>query len=308
MENSTFILRNQLEVQDLRREIREGGFYLRISGGLGNQIFGVSEAVRIAKIKSKVPYIEFIETEHRNQSDHTQLLEFMRSKFHFILIIRLSEIPIYSSFEIKNLASIDDFEICASFAFEGWLPNIKTIEATDVFVQGIFPLPIKTESLPPNSAAIHLRIGDYKSHPYLGIVTKSYYRSAIKILMEENGISHFFLFSDSPEIALSRIDSKLVRFEVVNADLSPLETLQLMSTATFLIAANSTFSFWASYFSMAKTFVPFPFYLSNWDWDNKLWNQNIRRIRQCRYPRWLALKYWWTSKRKLFQTIIARFI
>jgi len=280
------------QIQGLRAEIQVSGFYLKISGGLGNQLFGLSETVRIARIQSGIPFIEFSNSQHSNQNDHEKLLNFMRANFRFILIINSTEFSIFAGRELTNLATANKNEIENSIAFIGWAPTLQSIELSGLFVQGCFPFSRNSKSLPPKSVAIHMRLGDYKLNTHLGVVARRYYKSVVNNLRKEDSSLNFFLFSDNPEEALSRLGAVKNNILVVDNELSPLETLHLMSTASNLIAANSTFSFWAYFFSNSRTFVPFPFYISDWRWDNELWGNRVIRVNQHFFLFWLKLKFW----------------
>ena len=280
------------QIQSLKEEINASGFYLKISGGLGNQLFGLSETVRISRIHPGIPFIEFSKSEHFNENDHETLLEFMRCNVHFILVLNLTNFSIFTDAELTNLATANKNRIQNSIAFQGWAPNFELIERSGLFIRGEFPFQTKSEALPPKSVAIHVRLGDYETNEHLGVIAKRYYTSVTKKLWDDNHLLDFFLFSDNPQAALTRLGTAKYSALIVESELSPLETLELMSTASDLVAANSTFSFWAYYFSNARTFVPFPFYISDWQWDNELWGNRVIRVNQHLFPFWLKLKFW----------------
>ena len=96
--------------------------------------------------------------------------------------------------------------------------------------------------------SIHVRLGDFReSASTLG---SHYYEHAIELLLEHGAPKDFVLFSDEPAAAMKLIDSlKAARWiKVFNApdNLSPLQTLRLMSEARASIIANSTLSWWGA--------------------------------------------------------------
>jgi hypothetical protein len=96
---------------------------------------------------------------------------------------------------------------------------------------------------------IHVRRGDYKDLAGLE-VGEIYYERALALLSDLGGPQHLVVFSD--EVELARDMSVWRRFPHVTfiespPGTSPLETLLLMSLASQLVIANSTFSWWAAW-------------------------------------------------------------
>lgn len=112
--------------------------------------------------------------------------------------------------------------------------------------------------------AVHVRRGDFRNwrhrrrHPLLGV---DYYRSALERIYEQDANAVPIIFSDEPAAAFELISraapwSRPYLYQQQSSDL-----LQLlhMSQADFLVAANSTFSWWACFikgFSSSRTLLP----------------------------------------------------
>jgi hypothetical protein len=99
---------------------------------------------------------------------------------------------------------------------------------------------------------LHIRQGDYLGLKHIfGNLPESYYQSALKAIEMEVSSAPFWIFSDTP----NQISRSLIQF--LNPDRvvgpreisRPVENLVLMSLGRSLIAANSTFSWWASLIS-----------------------------------------------------------
>jgi hypothetical protein len=97
-------------------------------------------------------------------------------------------------------------------------------------------------------SSIHVRLGDFRETG--STLGPQYYERAIQWLLDHGAPKDYFLFSDEPASAMKLIDSlKATRWITVSHapdNLSPLQTLRLMSEARANIIANSTLSWWGA--------------------------------------------------------------
>lgn len=105
-----------------------------------------------------------------------------------------------------------------------------------------------------NAVSLHVRRGDYATNPvarsYHGLLTISYYHSAIKIIAEKVVQPHFFVFSD--DVAWVRDHLEIpspVTFVEHNDAAHDYEDLRLMALCKHHIIANSSFSWWGAWLS-----------------------------------------------------------
>ena len=104
------------------------------------------------------------------------------------------------------------------------------------------------------SVSVHVRRGDYleKEEIYGGICTVAYYKSAIEYMQRKRKESRFFLFSNDPEWvrewvnANYRGDNRFVIIEGTQEETGYLD-LFLMSRCKNHIIANSSFSWWGAW-------------------------------------------------------------
>lgn len=100
------------------------------------------------------------------------------------------------------------------------------------------------------AVAMHIRRGDYvgNSETY-GLLSKNYYKEALKLIKEKKPSAPVWVFSDDHDAAIeisreiTGIDFRLL---TINELENPLEALILMSKAKGHVIANSTFSQWAA--------------------------------------------------------------
>jgi len=130
-------------------------------------------------------------------------------------------------------------------------------------------LPTPRAALPAGTCAVHIRLTDYRTVPGAPLLTRSYYAQAWQALAHRSPAPVVMLFSDEPETALPLLRSALpagIAERIVCApELPPVETMALMATATSLIAANSSFSWWAGRLSttIEAVTVPWPWFVED---------------------------------------------
>ncbi len=119
----------------------------------------------------------------------------------------------------------------------------------------------KFESEIPSSGfiAVHVRGGDYlaKNSIYRQLGS-DYYELSLKIIQSEYPNLPIWIFTDDQIFAESFLFSSNSHTYVDSKNLSPAETLKLMSQARAIVCANSTFSYWASMISKKETMIVAP--------------------------------------------------
>jgi hypothetical protein len=133
-----------------------------------------------------------------------------------------------------------------------FLPNEETLKYYLTFPENKSDWYLKNEQYDNGSfkVAVHVRRTDYLNlgHIY-NVVDKTYYLEAEKIVRKSNQKVVFHLFSDDPQGAVEWLEDS-INFEKIISQPSNSpsgELLRLMSTYDCIIAANSTFSWWAAY-------------------------------------------------------------
>lgn len=96
-----------------------------------------------------------------------------------------------------------------------------------------------------NSVAIHIRRRDYA---HMGLCKDSYYLSAIDHLKLNYPDAKFFIFSDEPNYAKHLLLNANLEFEMISSK-NDIGDIYLMSLCKHFVIANSSYSWWAAYFS-----------------------------------------------------------
>lgn len=102
------------------------------------------------------------------------------------------------------------------------------------------------------SASLHVRLGDYVSNPeaarYHGVCSWDYYREAATWLVEQRGVDHFHIFTDTPEIVRNTLQLPFPHTVIAhNTGAAAAWDLWLMRQARHHIVANSSFSWWGAW-------------------------------------------------------------
>lgn len=103
---------------------------------------------------------------------------------------------------------------------------------------------------------LHFRGSSHAQDPAMGIVETHYYVRSLQYLQRIGvALDHIVIFSDDPEQAKHLAASLGISepcFVFAPEDSRPIESMILMSHASSLIMANSTFSWWAAYMGQSK--------------------------------------------------------
>src|SRR3989442_95689 len=102
------------------------------------------------------------------------------------------------------------------------------------------------------SVSVHVRRGDYASHPRASrarsVCTPSYYQRCVAYIAERLGHTHLFVFSDDPDWVAANLRFEYPTTLVSTVPARPDHTdLRLMSACRHHVIANSSFSWWGAW-------------------------------------------------------------
>lgn len=261
--------------------------YLRISGGLGNQMFQYAAGLSLAKSKNTTLGICLEILENREVGEGYTYRKFeLESVFnlppfkkvlgeqidfyldHGIGIfqkIKRKLIP-HSVFIEKSLEFDPRFlSLKSESVIDGYFQSEKYIltnqnEILDAFGFQLQKLNSKSKELstnfPEDTLAIHVRRGDYVQNKAINSVHGScsidYYHKGVERL-KQNGISKIFVFSDDPEWVKQNLSFDIeTEYVDWNEKDDSWQDMYLMSKSKYFIIANSSFSWWGAYLSQVQ--------------------------------------------------------
>lgn len=255
----------------------------RLFGGLGNQLFIYAAARRIALYNNAELILDtksgfsYDFTHHRNyQLDHFKIscrkatarecLEPFSRIRRYLIRQWNSRLPFEQRYYICQEGSDFDARLLrvklhenlyleGYWQSENYFKDFETIIRQDL--QIIPPnddanLMIAERIRCCNSIAVHIRFFEEPNSGGTENTSEYYYRRAIDEIEFRFPNSHYFLFSDHPEIARNLIPLSEDRITIVShnkGDALAYADLWLMSQCQHFIIANSTFSWWGAWLS-----------------------------------------------------------
>lgn len=266
--------------------------FIRIQGGLGNQLFQICAGAAIAQKNNMNCFI--INSSELKQTfthidDNNYLLNTIFGNFNQVKLANIN-LNALTQFKEKEEdcfvynppdAFNDDVFINGYFQNEQYFLNIKQ-ELLPLFKENeVYYKFIKTADakLAKNSYFIHVRRGDYLNSDLYTFDTDKYYTIAIQHILSVTPDAHFIIVSDDIEYCKNyAVFNKICKTFI---DLPVLETLYLMSLCEKGgICANSTFSWWGSYLNdNPNKVVIFPEKWIKKPWPNDIYYQNSIVVR-----------------------------
>ncbi|KLT66622.1 alpha-1,2-fucosyltransferase [Pedobacter sp. BMA] len=248
---------------------------LKLSGGLGNQMFQYAAARSITTPKNIIIDLSFLNANKHSGNEFTargyELSVFKSLKTNSFLsglltypavghklIQILSKIKPGKLITLRNAISKKDLNSARLIYMDGYFQDPAYFESIRSILVNDFDLndlektsadTIGDSIASTNSISIHVRRGDYLKpsvNEVHGILPWDYYKGAIEKmnLSMENPV--YFIFSDDPEWCVKNIILPDQQIHFVSGN-SMYEDLRLMTACKHNIIANSTFSWWGAW-------------------------------------------------------------
>ncbi|MBL8022445.1 MAG: alpha-1,2-fucosyltransferase [Leptospirales bacterium] len=247
--------------------------YVRLNGGLGNQMFQYAAGRRLAlNLKTDLRLDASIFEVHDLRSyalqpfpivaalaDPSEIAALLNPGFAKRLLRRtglarqLYVREVGLSFDPAILDLADGCYLDGYWQSEKYFKDAEQQIRADFQIQQDLPRAARElarEIIQANSISIHIRRGDYVSDPHTnqvhGTMDASYYARAVSKVKERTESPSFFVFSDDPEWVRSSFQPG-VPYRLVTSDWQPFVDMHLMSLCKHNIIANSSFSWWAAW-------------------------------------------------------------
>jgi len=216
--------------------------YVKLHGGLGNQLFQVASGYGIAK---KHNFILILVSDYKKESfPHQESMDlYLKTFFKTFRVIHQDHLPSIPHYqEIDNIQCFrynETMETEKTFFIEGYLQTEKYFKEYRKEILSLF----KPYDLRLQSYFIHVRRGDYLSCT-LYQINEGYYERAIRY-MESHGPNHYYIVSD--DLPYCRTCGLFDSLQKTFVEDTPIHTLSIMASCKGGICANSSFSWWGSY-------------------------------------------------------------
>ena len=257
---------------------------VRLTGGLGNQIFTVAAGLGISRLH-KLPLVLdasalAVKWEIRSDSLACYDLPFERvagvtgQGATVELVVQGSRTALPSFEEDAYRFDPKLVERCVDGGYiKGYFQSPKYFEAVKPEVVSLFRgkviheaggAALKKRILECNSVGVHVRRGDYLKEPaysFHGLCETEYFRRAIAIMRERQAAPTFFVFSDDPDWCREHFKEPDVI--VASGARTPNADLDLLASCKHHILSNSSFSWWGAYLAYHQeqaVIAPAPWY------------------------------------------------
>ncbi len=154
-------------------------------------------------------------------------------------------------FDAKILAAPDNVCLSGYFQSEKYFADIKDEVRQEFTLQ--LPLGAAAEAMRKrmeamHSVSLHVRLTDYRTDPITFPQPLEYYLNCARRIREQLDDVHFFVFSDEPAWVAANLKLPGTATHVpANNDYQGIHDLWLMSRCRHNIISNSTFSWWAAW-------------------------------------------------------------
>jgi len=250
--------------------------FSRMVGGLGNQLFQLAACLKYRNNNEKV-IISFLGNIHKPKRN--SCLSSIFEKPNWLYFDNSSDLDCLAKFVAKQsaalrfgsylpLISINDRNFLSKSS-RRYVKNIRFLDGyfnqkwTFNSLNNAFgSLDLKTILLNKeniqicnNDVVIHIRGGDFLNISHLNICQLQYYLEAISYL-NDKGHNSFKVISEDQRYANEIIQKIKSKHTNIKISLIPSNTIQkdfnIIRSSKLAILSNSTFSWWASFFSKSK--------------------------------------------------------
>jgi hypothetical protein len=268
--------------------------YVIIKGGLGNQLFQLACAFKMAeKYKKKVVLNinAILANPHQGWNKERTLntllrlfptLEVVQNKLDHEHFHTFNEE--HSKCFLYTPSKLEDcFQTYCNVGLHGYFINANYIPSAEENVfNHVNIIPDDKTLLSHNfehTYFIHIRLGDYVNNPLYSFNLKKYYAHCINAIKHINPLAKFYVCTNQFDINMQNYLKSFPlgnEYRVQAANNNDIDTLYIMSRCQGAICSNSTLSYMGAYFQKNKSknketiFMPYPFvnFINGFNKDN----------------------------------------
>ena len=286
---------------------------IELVGGLGNQLFQLAALEFIAKKEQSCPVVDLSRISSGPFPRHFEVSpDLCKILFHetpiivsnlnlFNILFKKTIWRIESAFprlrlpfrfrsnrvgfdpmlfrEFKNIVLIGYFQTYYFATLLNWPEKFRGLQIQNSHYSSLLEMMLQLDP-----TVVHIRGGDFLTDETgIGNLSIQYYKECIN--KSQSAEDLFWIFSDDVLYATSIAEACNINYSIVdtNRNLSPLETLMLMSNSNKMLISNSTFAWWAAFISNSSNVYapskwfkgledPRLLYPPNWNQVESIWN------------------------------------
>lgn len=234
--------------------------YIRLAGGLGNQIFQLAAGILLAettgdnRIFLDDSAMKNYQTKRKNEllnffdfSKFPVKCEFKSSVFNIFRIAKILPLKLYSypfvsdrnfMFSLKNSNKLTLF-------LDGYFQECLTqIDFEKEIVILKKALRNEKNKLYEEACVIHVRGGDFVKLGWNSVTPKDFYTKAIKHMDKVYNIKKYYIITDDQEYANTLMYQMNIKYEFIGSSIY--DDFYLIGAFKYKILSSSTFALWAS--------------------------------------------------------------
>jgi len=276
-------------LSDLKISYPESDFSVfRVVGGLGSQLFSLSEAYALHVHTGKRVILDYSSCEFLDSNGFAHSMV-IAEKLNWAILVLIKDLEDINS---ERYMIRQDFPHKHSYINEGFIANYNRVKNIGLFKPGEPPIAEINQENSAYFGAIHFRHSPlYNGN--LGNVNEYYLKSVLKVLAKKKSVHEIMVFSNNKKHAMQTLEKLVENYSFKLTFMSsddPFSEILQMSKATFLIGSNSALSWWGSYFGNKLSFFPKPFYLGYWGWEKKFFGPNMLQVNQFKFMNFNRIK------------------
>lgn len=223
--------------------------FVKVGGGLGNQLFQVAAAYSYCKKYNKKLYIDISDWSASQGNSPINYKDSIFKNFEYHCHSTPETTQIQEDDLVYNELSFCDGDV----SLHGYFQSEKYFtEYKQEFIDLLNLPDVNKSFMEEQNVAFHIRRGDYISYSHIyNVCNTDYFNKQFKTFKNHQ----INVFTDSANIICEEFKNENFNLIITNSEL---EDLTLMSLHTNIVCSNSSFSWWASLLGKRKDNIIVP--------------------------------------------------
>jgi hypothetical protein len=223
--------------------------FIKVEGGLGNQLFQIASGYAYSKKYNKKLYIDISDWSALQGVNPIKYKDSIFKNFEYHLYSTPETTKIEEESLIYKELPYHDGDV----SLNGYFQSDKYFKDYKQEFINLLILPnVNSSFIKEKNVAFHIRRGDYLINPHIYNVCDTNYFNKQFEAFKDYQIN---VFTDSPDIICNEFKNQKFNLIISNSEL---EDLTLMSSHTNIVCSNSSFSWWASLLGKEKENIIVP--------------------------------------------------
>lgn len=232
-----------------------GNVYVKLVGGIGNQLFQIANGYSYSKKYGKELFLDCSGWSGSQGLHPTVYKNTLYSNFNFKQSSENSKDYTEQRFNYDEIPFI-----CGDVNLIGYYQSKKYFEQFENEFKSLIQIPniiCNSESL-IKTVALHIRRGDYLKYKNIHYVCDSkYFESAMDQYFPKTNGWNAHIYTDSPDFVLNEFKNSNFDYNIITTS-NELQDLYMLGVYKNMICSNSSFSWWGSYLGCDKSKIITP--------------------------------------------------